>query len=168
MTTLRTALWTVGLLGPLIACTPLGMWLYEDPALEVARVRLDAEQVATSPVLIALAVNNPNDFDLSTIRLELRLRLNGIPIGRYDRDSVVSVPKTATSTVALPLTPTRLATRAQLRALRSGTHRFAVDGRATFTTPVGTRKVRFAHEGAIVFGNQAAGAAGGRMLGLLR
>jgi len=46
-------------------------------------------------------------------------------------------------------TPERLAA-----ALGLGTHTFAVEGRATFRTPFGARKVRFDQEGAMVFGKR--------------
>lgn len=35
-----------------------------------------------------------------------------------------------------------------------GSRRFAVSGRATFQTPIRTRKVRFAEEGKMIFGQR--------------
>jgi hypothetical protein len=52
------------------ACTPLGFWVYDDPGLEVSRVRVD-HAANNDPVVLGLAVWNPNDYDLSTSRLEL-------------------------------------------------------------------------------------------------
>ena len=77
--------------------------------------------------------------------------LDGLAIGQLDRDSSVSVPK-GVATVALPLTPYRATTPARLQAFGSGIHRFAIEGRATFTTPVGERKVRFFQMGELAFG----------------
>ena len=77
--------------------------------------------------------------------------LDGLAIGRLDRDSSVALPK-GTATVALPLVPNRATTPARLQAFGSGIHRFAVQGRATFSTPIGKRKVRFAQTGEMVFG----------------
>lgn len=136
---------------PLLACTPLGVWLYEDPQVSVARVRVDADARGTPPVVVALDLLNPNDFPVSTTRLEMRLRLDDQPIGELDRDSSVAIPK-GTATVAMPLVPDRATTPARLRAFNSGIHRFAIEGRATFFTPIGKRKVRFAQEGELVFG----------------
>ena len=145
----------VWLLLPAVGCTPLGLWMYQDPAVSVSRVRLAAEPADTAPV-VALDLSNPNDYAVSTTRVELQLRLDDLPIGVVARDSSVPLPKVTTSTVSLALVPTRAATRDQLRVLGSGVHRFAVQGRATFTTPIGDRKVTFAQEGDMEFGDQTA------------
>jgi LEA14-like dessication related protein len=149
-------LWVVSLL----ACTPLGLWLYDDPQVSVSRVRLSAESSEGAPVLVALNVRNPNDYPISTARFELRLRLDGLTVGRLARDSAVSFPRLATSTFAVALDPSTGVGPARLRTLGEGKHRFAVDGRTTFTTPFGKRKVRFAQEGEMIFGSPASPASG--------
>jgi hypothetical protein len=136
---------------PLAACTPLGLWLYEDPVVTVSRVRVATDGRGPSPVMVALDLRNPNDYTVSTTRVELWLVLDGLAIGRLDQDSSVSLPK-GTATVALPLIPNRATTPARLQAFGSGIHRFAIEGRATFATPVGKRKVRFAQTGELAFG----------------
>jgi LEA14-like dessication related protein len=125
--------------------------VYDDPGLEVSRVRVNHDASA-NPVVVGLVVWNPNDYDVSTSRLELELKLDDMPAGRFSRDSVVAVPTVGLADVALPLTLRGEAVRQRIRALRSGTHRFAVEGRATFSTPFGPRKVRFAHAGDLAFG----------------
>jgi LEA14-like dessication related protein len=140
--------WVLGL----TSCTPLGLWLYEDPVVKVSRVTLKVSEDKTSgsaPVIVALAVDNRNDYDLSAVRVELSLRLNDVPIGQVDRDSSVTIAMDTVSTVAVPLQ--RQTSLQYLRSLELGTHRFAVRGRAIFDTPIGTRRVRFAQEGALVF-----------------
>lgn len=132
------------------ACTPLGLWVYDDPGLEVSRVRLDRE-ATTDRVVLGLAVWNPNDYELSTARLEVRLKLDDVPVGHFSRDSIVPVPQVGLADVTLPLTVPKGAVRQRIRSLGSGTHRFAVEGRATFSTPFGRRKVRFAHQGDLRF-----------------
>jgi len=138
-----------------LGCTPLGLWMYQDPAVSVSRVRLAAEPADTAPVVVALDLSNPNDYAVSATRVEVLLRLDDLPIGQVARDSSVPLPKVTTSTVALALVPTRAATRDQLKVLGSGVHHFSVQGRATFTTPIGDRKVDFAQEGEMAFGEQA-------------
>ena len=135
------------------ACTPLGVWLYEDPGVTVSRVRVATDGQDSSPVIVALDLRNPNDYTVSTTRVELRLVLDGLAIGKLDDGGNVPLPK-GTATVSLPLKPDRSTTRAQLRAFGSGVHRFAIEGRATFKTPVGKRKVRFAQTGELAFGAQ--------------
>ena len=134
------------------ACTPLGVWVYEEPEFEVARVRVNADTTADSTVLVALALRNPNDYDLSTTRFELQLHLDDHAVGRYVRDSIVPLPRIATATLNLPFTAPSKAARGRLAALRSGTHRVLVEGRAEYRTPLGKRKVRVAHAGDMAFG----------------
>lgn len=133
------------------ACTPLGLWVYDDPGLEVSRVRLDHDPAGAEPVVVGLAVWNPNDYDVSTARLELQLRLDDVTVGHFSKDSIISLPHDGLSDLALPLTVPTGSMRARIRALSSGTHRFAVEGRATFSTPFGRRNVRFAHAGDLAF-----------------
>jgi LEA14-like dessication related protein len=139
------------------ACTPLGLWLYEDPVVSVSRITLErrvSRSPGSSPVVVVLAVQNPNDYPLSTERLELSLRLDGVPIGRIKRDSTAQVATKTVSTVALALPLEKHATSARLDALTTGSRVFAVRGRATFRTPIGSRKVSFAEEGKMVFGQR--------------
>jgi hypothetical protein len=142
--------WRVWWLAPVAACTPLGLWVYEDPGVTVSRVRVNTEGQGPSPVVVALDVRNPNDLTLSTTRVELWLVLDGLTVGWLDRDSSVSLPK-GTTTVALPLIPSHVRTAARERAFDSGTHQFTIEGRATFATPIGERKVRFAQTGEMAF-----------------
>ena len=146
----RRDLLGVCLAAAVTGCTPLGLWVYDDPGLEVSRVRVDHETNA-EPLVLNLAVWNPNDFDVTTARLELQLKLDDVPVGHFTRDSIVPVPQVGLADVALPLTVSGSAVRQRIHALRSGTHRFAVEGRATFSTPFGRRKVRFAHQGDLAF-----------------
>lgn len=139
------------------ACTPLGLWIYEDPVVTVSRVTLQLRESRPSskaPVVVALSVHNRNDYPLSTTRMEVSLRLDGIPIGRLRQDSTLPVPMEGVTTVALPLVLEKRATASHLRNY-AGRHRFAVSGRATFETPIGTRRVRFEEEGDMIFGARA-------------
>jgi LEA14-like dessication related protein len=135
-------------------CTPLGLWLYEDPIVTVALIRVETggTRASQTPVVVALALRNANDYPLSAERVELALHLDGVAIGRLKRDSLVRLATDTVSTIALRLPVSKKATRQHLRSLASGTHWFAVRGRATFRTPIGKRKVRFAEEGSLIFG----------------
>jgi LEA14-like dessication related protein len=148
--TLRQSLLLTGLVW-VAGCTPLGLWVYDDPSVTVARVRLAEKPTGKDPVLIALDLHNPNDYDLSAVEVELLLRLDDVQIGQLSRDSTVPIPKRTTSTLEVPLVPARGAAAARFGSFLSGPHRFAVRGRAQFATPFGKRKVRFAQEGQIVF-----------------
>lgn len=136
------------------SCTPLGLWLYEDPVVTVSQITLQFGEgtASESPVLVALDLKNANDYTVSTQRVELSLRLDGIPIGDIRRDSAMDLLNDTVSTMALPVALSSKTSPDKLRSLGSGTHTFAVRGRATFQTPIGTRKVRFAQEGSLIFG----------------
>jgi LEA14-like dessication related protein len=135
-------------------CTPLGLWMYEDPVVTVSRITYEVRSStpAQTPVVIALAVKNANDYPLSADEVELSLHLDGVPIGQIKRDSTVPVAKDTISTVALPLTFNRQTAARQHEVVKWGMHSFAVKGQATFGTPIGHRTVRFAQEGSMIFG----------------
>jgi LEA14-like dessication related protein len=148
--TLRESILMMGTLWS-AACTPLGLWVYDDPSVTVARVRLAEKPTSKTPVLIALEVRNPNDYDISAVEVELLLRLDDVQIGQLSRDSTVPLPKGTTSTLEVPLIPARGAAASRFSSFLTVPHRFAISGRAQFATPFGKRKVRFAQEGQIVF-----------------
>jgi LEA14-like dessication related protein len=135
----------------LIACTPLGFWVYTDPVVTVSRVSLQLRRTMESPVVVGLVVDNPNDYAISTEQIEVALRLDGLPIGKLKRDSTVALEMTAVSNLDVVLPLEKRVTPKQLAALNTGTHNFAVQGRATFRTPFGVRRVRFQQEGAMLF-----------------
>jgi LEA14-like dessication related protein len=141
------------------ACTPIGLWVYDDPVVTVSRVTLELKESRRVGMVVALAVDNRNTYALSTERVELSLRLDGVPVGRVDRDSSVPVAKAAVSTVALALPLQKPTSPERLTALSSGTHTFAVQGRATFRTPFGKREVAFEQEGAMMFGERPSNSA---------
>jgi LEA14-like dessication related protein len=135
----------------------LGLWLYEDPVVTVSRITLEFREAgpANTPLVVALAVRNANDYPLSAEQVELSLRLDGVAVGQATSDGTVPLATDTISTVAVPLALERQTTEGQLRALGSGTHSFAVRGRARFRTPIGTREVRFAQEGSLIFGTRS-------------
>jgi LEA14-like dessication related protein len=149
----------IGLVVILGACTPLGLWVYADPVITVSRVTLEVKEAKRLGTVVALAVDNRNTYAISTERVELSLRLDDVPVGRVDRDSSVPVAKAAVSTVALSLPLQKQTSPERLAALGSGTHTFAVQGRATFRTPFGLRAVRFEQEGSMMFGEGSSSSA---------
>lgn len=150
--TRRRRLLGASIIAALAACTPLGVWVYDDPGLQVSRVRLGHDSGGADPVIVGLAVWNPNDYDVSTARVEMQLRLDDVTVGHFSRDSIVPVPQAGVADLALPLTVPKGPMRERIRSLASGKHHFAVEGRATFSTPFGRRDVRFAHAGDLAFG----------------
>ena len=149
----------IGLVVILGACTPLGLWVYADPVVTVSRVTLEVKEARRLGTVVALAVDNQNTYAISAERVELSLKLDDLPVGQVDRDSSVPVAKAAVSTVALALPLQKQTSPERLEALGSGTHTFAVQGRATFRTPFGLRAVRFEQKGAMMFGERPSSSA---------
>ena len=149
----------IGLVAVLGACTPLGLWVYADPVVTVSRVTLEVKEAKRLGTVVALAVDNRNTYAISAERVELSLRLDDVPVGQVDRDSSVPVAKGVVSTVALALPLQKQTSPERLAALGSGTHTFAVQGRATFRTPFGLRAVRFEQKGAMMFGERPSSSA---------
>jgi LEA14-like dessication related protein len=149
----------IGLVVVVGACTPLGLWVYADPVVTVSGVTLEVKEAKRLVTVVALAVDNRNTYAISAERVELSLRLDDVPVGQVDRDSSVPVAKAAVSTVALALPLQKQTSPERLAALGSGTHTFAVQGRATFRTPFGLRAVRFEQKGAMMFGERPSSSA---------
>jgi hypothetical protein len=144
----------------LSSCTPLGLWLYEDPVITVSRITLELgkpARVKPPPVVVALDVKNVNDYPLSAERLELSLRVDGIAVGKLKHDSTVAVATESISTLAVAMPVERWVISDRLEASRSVSHFVAVQGRAIFRTPIGIRKVRFAQSGAMIFSERPTG-----------
>jgi LEA14-like dessication related protein len=133
--------------------------VYADPVVTVSRVTLEVKEAKRLGTVVALAVDNRNTYAISAERVELSLKLDGVPVGQVDRDSSVPVAKAAVSTVALALPLKKQTTPERLAALGSGSHTFAVNGRATFRTPFGMRAVRFEQEGSMIFGERSSNSA---------
>jgi hypothetical protein len=140
------------------ACTPLGLWMYQDPAVKVARVRIDPDPDGRAPVIVALDLQNPNDYEVSATGVQLRLRLDELAIGQLAQSNSVPLPRASSSALEVPLTPTQAISSARLQAFGSGLHHYAVEGQATFSTPIGRRKVHFTEEGELSFGPPASSA----------
>ncbi len=136
------------------ACTPVGLWVYDDPRFEVSRVRVNSDITIDEPVVLGLAIWNPNLYELSTARIELRLRLDDLLIGDFMRDSILPLPQGGMLDFALPLRVPTGPLRERIRGMQTGTHRFAVEGKAVLSTPFGLHDVPFAHEGDMDFGGK--------------
>ena len=147
-------------LAALGGCTPVGLWLWQEPAIEVARLRIDDQPARDSAVTVALSVRNPNDYDLSTARFELMLLLDGQPVGHYERDSIIPLARSGADTLSLPFHPSAGTTPGTLVALRTGTRRFVVQGRAVLKTPFGYHPVRVDHAGDMAMSDAAEPAGG--------
>jgi len=125
----------------LAACTPFGVWLYEEPTVGLDEVLIDTSSAESAlPPYVILAVKNRNDYELSLRNVELVLRVDGRDVGSVAVDTIVTLGPIATRAVRLKVPPIRIA------GTRSGTHRYGIVGRARLETPIGERRIGFHEE----------------------
>jgi hypothetical protein len=137
----------LALIALLAACTPMGVWLYEEPTVGLDDVLIDTSAGdAALPPYVILAVKNRNDFELSLRHIELLLQIDGNDIGTVRVDTIVTLAPLAIRPVRVKVAPTDGTARGRISALRAGIHRYAVVGRARLETPIGERRIGFRHE----------------------
>lgn len=97
---------------------------------------------------VALEVTNGNGYRLGVRELTYRLSIDGTPAGEGSIPSAVSVPAHGSETVSLPVTIdfAPLKSRALEMALTGGID-YAIEGEAVFTTPLGSVRRPYRHEG---------------------
>lgn len=131
----------------LAACTPMGVWLYEEPTVGLEDVLIDTSAGESAlPPYVILAVKNRNDFELSLRHIELVLQIDGNEIGRVAVDTIVTLEAIAVRPVRVRVPPLDAQARGRIAGLRAGVHRYAVAGRARLETPIGERRIGFKHE----------------------
>jgi hypothetical protein len=125
----------------LASCTPLGMWIYEDPRFNLVDVRASD---STPGLVLVLAGCNTNDYELSTEPMTTRLILAGHRAGETHGGNSIVLPSRKTSHI-----PVRL--QAQVPAGSSGTRRlnFTLVNEVTVLSPIGPRKLEQMEHGTI-------------------
>jgi hypothetical protein len=137
----------VGLaLTALAGCIPLGLWIYEDPRVEVTSVALDPAD-ATYPVRLDLSLSNVNDFDVQMLRVELNVRVNGSPVVDRVVESAAVFPARDKQIVQIGVSPADLAPGARPASFGTDGRRYSVDGYMILKTPIGERRIPFTRTG---------------------
>lgn len=126
-------------------CTPLGLWIYQDPAVHVAEVTVDQAISAEYPVRIGLAISNANDFEVSLLRVQLQLTVGGRTLMQREvATTAVFLPRDQ-MTVTIGIMPGDLIPGARRGV--TPTQRYLLDGYATLKTPLGERRIAFQQSG---------------------
>lgn len=128
------------------ACTPVGIWLYQEPTVTVSQIALPAGG-EDRRLEVVLALRNVNDFELSVVNVEIRCRVDDHEIGAIALDTTITLARNDTTPVRLPLPLSDAQARRIVDGLRPGLYRYAVQGRATLKTPIGERRVGFNESG---------------------
>jgi LEA14-like dessication related protein len=128
------------------ACTPLGLWLYDDPRISVNELTVALDQSA-EPFGVTLRLENPNDFDVTIARVETELSLDGRSVSRATHEQPSTLPDGGDAQVRVPMQTSDSVRQALSAQLATGTHRYLVQGRVTLNTPIGERRVSFQSSG---------------------
>ncbi len=128
------------------ACTPLGVWLYEDPTFELSGVRVTPDSAGLLRLDLAFMACNRNDYDLQASALVTRLMLGGRQVGEGSSAEpiLLRMRDSAVVELALHVPAAELAVPADLR---ERVIPFELAATSTVGTPSGRRPLRFLQRG---------------------
>jgi hypothetical protein len=130
------------------ACTPLGLWVYEDPSIalrEATTVRpIDGMVVAGDSLELVLVGCNLNDYDLIGQSVRSRLAINGQTVaeGVSDRKILLATRDTSRFLVSLPLPEV-------LRTADATPRTFELQVASLVATPLGERDLTYSLRGQV-------------------
>ena len=140
-----TALLGLGLV-VLWGCTPLGMWVYEDPRFSLVEVRPDSG--ADGQVQLLLVACNLNDYDLQTDSLGSLLLIENKLAGSAGEASSIVLPSRTAQSVTLTLVA-----RVPDGAPAEDRLPFSVVSQVTVQSPIGPRHVVSREKGVMTLHN---------------
>lgn len=135
------------LLSALVACTPLGLWVYEDPSMalrEATQVRIPGDPTAGDSLEMVLVGCNLNDYDLIGASVRSRLAIAGQTVseGVTDRRILLATRDTSRFIVMLPLS--------NIMTTADGTARpFELVVASVVRTPLGDRDLSYSLRGQV-------------------
>jgi len=99
---------------------------------------------------VDLSVTNPNGYRLGVRQLTYRLSIADAPAGEGSIEETVSIPAHATASVKLPLSLTFAPLKSSILEMAlTGGIAYAVEGDVVFTTPLGSVRRPYRHEGTL-------------------
>ncbi|HLU29682.1 MAG TPA: LEA type 2 family protein [Glycomyces sp.] len=128
-------------------CTPLGIWVYTEPTVEVAQLSVSDADTSAYPVRVSLQVSNANDFDVSLEAVELVLVLDGSSVIDRELSTAALLSARDRQTVEIGVAWRDVGAGLRPSGLRSGELQYHVSGAARIRTPIGKRRIRFARAG---------------------
>jgi len=138
------------LLGVGSDCTPLGLWMYEDPTVAIAAARLRPGAPATAE--IDLVIRNANDFDLTLTASSVTLDLGERRVAQAELSHDITLARNYANpvTVILPAGEPGPALRAA--ADRQEETGYQVSAAMRIRTPIGVRRVHGGQGGRAMLG----------------
>lgn len=129
------------------ACTPLGLWVYEEPNVEVTGIAVDAAANAEFPLQIGLSVSNANDFEVSLLRVQVRFLVGGNTLVERELPTAALFPARDRRVVKIGVASSDLLPGAGRRVVAGASQRYYLDGYAILKTPLGERRIPFLRTG---------------------
>lgn len=126
-------------------CTPLGIWVYDEPAVTVSAISFTGD--STALVEVTLQVRNPNDFDIKLEQVELYVSLGGQALIDTSISATLTLLYAERRDITLNAGRQTVSFGNSPEAMRSGRHGYLVRGEARLSTPIGIRRIPFQQEG---------------------
>ena len=144
----------------LLACTPLGGWLYSDPTFALSGVSTRFRGSPADTLQLVLTGCNLNDFNLDGLTIEGRLTVDGAPVGSLWTAQPFMLKMRDSVELLVPLEiPRSEEPRVHAKGDDFVTASYELNGRVEVNTPMGIRRVPLKQHGEVRF--DSAGAASG-------
>ena len=118
------------------------------PEVRFAGVSVGALSKEGAALDVDLAVTNPNGYRLGVRELTYRLSIAQVSAGEGSIAETISIPAHATAKVKLPLAFSFEPLKASaLEIALTGRIAYAIEGEVVFTTPLGSVRRPYRHEG---------------------
>ena len=121
---------------------------FRQPEVRFAGVSVGSLSKEGAGLDVELSVTNPNGYKLGVRELTYRLSIGDAPAGEGSAAQTISIPGHATAKVGLPLKVTFAPLKSSaLEMALTGQIAYAIEGEVVFTTPLGSRRRPYRHEG---------------------
>lgn len=135
-----------------IACTPLGGWLYSDPTFALSGVRTTYRGSPADTLQVVLTGCNLNDFNVDGLTIAGQLLVDGTPVGVLGSTQGfrMNMRDSVDVTVALQM-PRTEEPRVHAKGDDYVVASYELSGRIELATPIGVRRVALFQKGDVRF-----------------
>jgi LEA14-like dessication related protein len=134
----------------LSSCSLVQQLSFEKPTLRLTAVEITDIDLSGVAVVLWLEVFNPNDYDISTLRIDAELELEGTQFGNALLEESVVLAGASRTTVKIPAEFEWQGIGAGARALlQRGSLSYDLETRLRVKTSLGTRTVNLGNRGEV-------------------
>jgi len=136
----------------IVACTPLGGWLYSDPTFALSGVRTTYRGAPADTLQVVLTGCNLNDFNVDGLTIAGQLLVDGEPMGvlESNRAFLMKLRVSVDVSVALQM-PRTGEPRVHAKGDDYVVAKYELNGRIELATPIGVRRVALFQRGDVRF-----------------